>query len=262
MVWDKDRTDCFRNALSDNLVDIDLLVDRIENGNLTFSNILYNSANQVFGKTITVKSDKSSSKRKYTSPWFTIDCKIARSELKRANKVFRKRKSHEAHEVFLRKRKHYSKVKRRAQSVYKQNERVRLHDLASSNPKAFWSEIRRTKGDNSKKCNVSQQAFYDHFNEIYSENSDFKIDQVDVFIENNFSRNTSNDDASVSTLSIESLDLPITNAEVMKAFLELKRNKSPGLDLLPPELFIDASDLLCEPICKLLIVYLLVTITR
>ena len=161
LIWDKDRIDCFRNALSDNLVDIDLLVDRIENGNLnindgveTFSNILYNSANQVCGKTITVKSDKSSSKRKYISPWFTIDCEIARSELKRANKEFRKQKSHEAHEVLLRKRKHYSKVKRRAQTVYKQNERVRLHDLASSNPKAFWPEIRRMKGDNSKNATL------------------------------------------------------------------------------------------------------------
>ena len=112
LVVNKDRNDCLRNALSVNLVDIDLLVDRIENRNLninndgveTFGNILYNSAIQVFDKTITVKSDKSSSKRKYTSPWFTTDCEIARSELKRANKEFRKQKSHEAHEVLLQKR--------------------------------------------------------------------------------------------------------------------------------------------------------------
>ena len=56
---------------------------------------------------------------------------------------------------------------------------------------------------------------------------------------------------SESNTSMESLDWLLTNAEVMKAFLKLKRNKSPGLDLLPPELFIDSSDLLCEPICKL-----------
>ena len=73
--------------------------------------------------------------------------------------------------MLIQKRKHYSKIKRRAQTIYRQNE----HDLATSNPKAFWSEIRRMKDDKSKPCNVSLQAFYDHFKEIYSENSDFKI---------------------------------------------------------------------------------------
>ena len=153
--------------------------------------------------------------------------------------------------MLIQKRKHYSKIKRRAQTIYQQNERIRLHDLATSNPKAFWSEIRRMKDDKSKQCNVSLQAFYDHFKEIYSENSDFKIDQVDAFIENNFSQNNENYANSDSNTSMESLDSPLTNAEVMKAFFKLKRNKSPGLDLLPPELFIDSSDLLCEPICKL-----------
>ena len=74
---------------------------------------------------------------------------------------------------------------------------------------------------------------------------------MDAFIKNNFSQNNENGANSESNTSKESLDSPLTNAEVMKAFLKLKRNKSPGLDLLPPELFIDSSDLLCEPICKL-----------
>ena len=85
------------------------------------------------------------------------------------------------------------------------------------------------KDDKSKQCNVSLQAFYDHFKEIYSENSDFKIDQVDAFIENNFSQNNENGANIESNTSMESLDSPLTNAEVMKAFLKLKRNKSPGL---------------------------------
>ena len=107
------------------------------------------------------------------------------------------------------------------------------------------------KDDKSKQCSVSLQAFYDHFKEIYSENSDFKIDQVDAFIENNFSQNNENGANSESNTSMESLDSPLTNAEVIKAFLKLKRNKSPGLDLLSPELFFDSADLLCEPIYKL-----------
>ena len=107
------------------------------------------------------------------------------------------------------------------------------------------------KDDKSKRSNVSLQAFYDRFKEIYSENSDFKIDQVDAFIENNFSQNNENAANRESNINLESLDSPFTNAEVSKAFLKLKRNKSPGLDLLSPELVIDSSDLLCAPICKL-----------
>ena len=166
LVWDRNRINCFRDSLSDNLVEIDLLVDRIENGNLNindgveiFGTILYNSADQVFGKNVMVKSGQSSSTRKYTSPWFNIECEIARSELKRANKEFRRHRAHEAHEVLIQKRKHYSKIKRRAQTIYQQNERIRLHDLETSNPKAFWSEIRRMKDDKSKQCTSILRSF-------------------------------------------------------------------------------------------------------
>ena len=129
----------------------------------------------------------------------------------------------------------------------KQNERKRLHDLASSNPRSFWHEIRRLKQNKSKECNVSLQAFYEHFSQVYSENSQFVIDHVETFVENNFSEEA----ASEHTSNANSLDMPISQDEVIKAISKLKRNKSPGLDLLPPELFIDAADLLCGPICTL-----------
>ena len=102
-----------------------------------------------------------------------------------ANKEFRKHKLQALHEVLLQKRKYYNKMKGRAQTVYKQNERQRLHDLASSNPKSFWHEIRQIKGNKSKQCNVSLQAFYEHFSQVYSENSNFSLNHVEEFIENN-----------------------------------------------------------------------------
>ncbi|MEW8546880.1 MAG: reverse transcriptase family protein, partial [Candidatus Thiodiazotropha sp.] len=256
LVWDKTKLNCFRSKLSDSSIDLDLLVDRIVNENLNiddgvenFGAILYNNASQVFGQTKTVKIGQPSSPRKYTSPWFNHECEIARSELKRANRDFRKHKTQVLHEVLLQKRKQYSKIKRRAQSVYKQNERKRLHDLASSNPKAFWSEIKRFTDSKTNSCNVSLQAFYDHFKQIYSESSHYTLDFVDEYLENNLSSNDSVD--TDQYVNFTSLDSPITREEVLKAFAKLKRNKSPGLDLLPPELFIDSVDLLCDPICKL-----------
>lgn len=258
LVWDKTRLDCFRSKLSDNLIDLDLLVDKIvhENVNIddgveNFGVILYNNASQVFGQSKTTKIGQPSSPRKYTSPWFNHECEIARSELKRANKEFRKYKTQVLHDVLLQKRKHYSKIKRCAQTVYKQSERKRLHDLASSNPKAFWNEIKRFTDSKTNTCNVSLQAFYDHFKEIYSENSNFNLNFVDEYLENNiFSSNDSNV-YTEQNITSTSLDSHITREEVLTAISKLKRNKSPGLDLLPPELFIDSADLLCDSLCKL-----------
>ena len=86
---------------------------------------------------------------------------------------------------------------------------------------------------------------------------------MDVFVENNFSRNTTNDDASAGTLNIESLDSSITNADrVMKAFLKLKQNRAPvwicyRLNCLSMHLIY-----FLRQFASFLIVYLLVTITR
>ena len=74
IVWDTAKSDCFRNSLSDSLIGLDLLVDRMINGNLNiddgvenFGAVLYNNANRVFGKNIMVKTGQSCSSRKYNS---------------------------------------------------------------------------------------------------------------------------------------------------------------------------------------------------
>ena len=60
-----------------------------------------------------------------------------------------------------------------------------------------------------------------------------------------------NDTSSEPPFDTSLLDCPITCNEVRKAVSTLKVNKSPGLDSLPPELFIDTVDLLADVMCKL-----------
>ena len=254
IVWDKDKFESFRNSLSDSLIDLDLLVDRIVHDNLNiddgienFSAVLYSNADRVFGKDITVKTSQT---RKFKSPWFNNECEIARAEFKRVNKEYRKSKSQAIHDLLLQKRKIYSKTKRRAQAIFKQNERQRWHALATSNPKSFWQEIRRLKENKSKQSNVSLQTFYEHFSQVYSDDSNLSVEHVEAFVGNNLS-GSSQANASDQNGSADSLDLPISREEVLKAISKLKRNKSAGLDLLPPELFIDSADLLCDTLCKL-----------
>ena len=105
LLRDKSNVSCFRDVLSDNLVDLDLLVDRIVNENLSiddgvsnFGAILYNKAYEVFGQLKIIHNGRSCTQRKNSSPWFNNDCVIARAELKRANKLFRKYRTLEYHE--------------------------------------------------------------------------------------------------------------------------------------------------------------------
>ena len=208
------------------MVDLDL--QRIINGNLNinagvenFGALLYNNVNRLFGK----KNGQSCSSRKCKSPWFN------NAELKRANKEFRKHKSQVLYEVLLQKRKYYSKIKRRAQAVYK-NERQRLHDLASSSPKSFWQETRQLKENKSKLCNVSLQAFYEHFSQIYSENNGFSLNHVEEYIENNLSNSAQSGTGNEQNVNKETLDFPVSHEELLQAITKLKRNKCPGLDRL------------------------------
>ena len=213
---------------------------------------LYDSAFKVFGQVKQLGINRNT-QRLYSSPWFNQECELARAELKRANKQFRKYRTHELHEVVIIKRKQYSKTKRRAHFTYNQAKKKRLHNLASSNPKAFWQEIRKMKNSgNSNLSPLSIDEFAEHFKEVYSENSNFSRYFVEQFVnEGLINDNISSEDANQIHYDTSLLDSIITCVEVKKAVFKLKRDKSPGSDLLPPELFLDSFELIGDMLCKL-----------
>ena len=96
----------------------------IDNGVQKFAETLYTCAFQVFGCVKRINSTHTTT-RKYTSPWFTVDCEIARAELKRANKLFRKYRTHVLHETVVEKRKQY-KITRHARFIYNRNKKMKL----------------------------------------------------------------------------------------------------------------------------------------
>ena len=222
----------------------------IDNGVQNFAETLYTCGFQVFGRVKRINSTQSKT-RKYTSPWFTVDCEIARAELKRANKMFRKYRTHVLHETVVEKRKQYRKITRHARFIYNRNKKMKLHELATQNPKASWQEIRRIKGGAENQPSVSLQDFLEHFKGVYSENSEFSQDFVEQFVQNNFDQTNGEAQNNAFHYDTSSLDSAISLTEVIKAISKLKRNKSPGCDLLPPELFYDSIDLLGDILCKL-----------
>ena len=217
----------------------------------TFASMLYDNAFQVFGQVKRVSTDRYNSYRKYTSPCFTRDCEIARAELKQANKIIRKNGKHELHLLVVEKRKNYSRVKRRARSLYNRKNRQKLHEMASNNPKAIWREIRRMKGGDQGGSKLLLQNCFEHFKDVYSDNRYFTQNFVEDFVSDNLSDTDSDTPIGDRNLDTSLLDAAISVSEVIKAVSHLKRNKSPGIDLLPPELFIDSVDLIGNMLCKL-----------
>lgn len=98
---------------------------------------------------------------------------------------------------------------------------------------------------------MSLQDFVEHFKDVYSENSNFTQNFVEDFVSDNLADTDIDTPIGDRSLDTSSLDAAISVSEVIKAVSHLKRNKSPGIDLLPPELFIDSVDLIGNMLCKL-----------
>ena len=76
---------------------------------------------------------------------------------------------------------------------------------------------------------------------------------ADVFSDDNVERILS-DHEGLHT-RVEELDMLITESEVKKAISSLKKRKSPGADLLPPEVFIEGCEILSPVLCRLSTIY-------
>ena len=143
LVWDSNKSNEFKDVLCNKLESLDSYVNdiipenlNIDDGVQNFAETLCTCAFQVFGRVKQINSTQITT-RKYTSPWFAVECEVARAELKRANKLFRKYRTHVLYEAVVVKRKQYRKITRYARFIYNRNKKQQLHDLASKTRKLF-----------------------------------------------------------------------------------------------------------------------------
>ena len=115
-----------------------------------------------------------------------------------------------------------------------------LHNMANSNPKQFWNEIKRLKGNCHMNHSISNDDFFKHFKDLFSNDNAFKNESVEDELTN-----------SNSSTSVENLDRPIDLTEVKTAILSLKGGKSSGFDNLIPEIFTDGIEVLSPLLCEL-----------
>ena len=91
-----------------------------------------------------------------------------------------------------------------------------MHNTAKRQPQKFWHEIRKLRGENNSRSNLSAADFVDHFKELFSRDNIFVNDDIETELDN--------EDFNIN--SIEQLDCPFSVQEIEQAICCLKRGKT------------------------------------
>lgn len=248
IIWNDDKTNDFRDILISKVdylngivTDIIQTNSNINNGIDNFAHTLYSTTFSVFGHSKYVTHSKADKPRKFKSPWFTHACETARTELKLANKAYKKQRSSENRNTVIFKRRQYCKVKRKARFDFKQKQKDTLHELSNAQPRKFWSEIRKIKGKKGNRSTLSANDFFEHFKNLFTDEQQFQNENIEAtLVDDDFSQE-----------KVDALDCRFNVEEVILAIKLLKRGKSVGVDLLNPEIFIEGCDILAPILCRL-----------
>jgi hypothetical protein len=240
--WDTDHADAYRQQLSARINVITSVVDSVTVNNVDcvvekLSTLLYDVGFELFGKTV-----RSSSTGKATKPvknkWFNSECNDEKRVFVNARNAYTRIKSDVNRVRFVQARSSYNRVKRRAKYVYRMKQGKELSSLAKKNPRSFWKTIKQNSPNKSEKSSIPVGDFFEHFKNLFaSPNGDGDgDDRVDVDYDGT---------------DVVELDLPIDECEIVNAIQSLKREKSAGVDDLVCEMFLDATDVIKQPLCTL-----------
>ena len=199
---------------------------------------IYTISSKICGETKQFKQYKY--RRKFKSKWFSQACEKALREFVAANKMYRKSKTIQNRDAMISNRRSYRLAKRKAKHEYNNEQKERLHNLATNNPQSFWREIKKINVKRSKRSTISHDQFFEHFENLYSNSDGFSNDDVEEDISNI-------DD----NINVEELDCDFTIEEVKRAISALKRGKSCGNDNIVPEAFIESSEIIAPIVCTL-----------
>jgi len=241
--WDETMTNVFRASLldsSDTLLQIssDLNNISINESVQQFTQYIQDKAFSIFGKTRTTKiaSDSRPAHRNKKS-WFNKDCIDARKQFNIARNLYTRNKSQENKVTFLNKRREYTNIKRKYKRIYNRNESERINNLAKSNPRAFWKNVKSQYTNNDSNTHrVSMNDMHTHFNNLYS-----------TLPEHTHDDNVHSD----NLVYDEDLDTEFTAQEVRQAVFAQNNMKCAGTDRLVAEVFKSSYDIIAPYLTKL-----------
>jgi len=136
-------------------------------------------------------------------------------------------------------RRSYMLAKCKAKHEYNNDQKERLHYLATQCPQSIWRE-NLNKIKRLKSSTISHDQIFEHFENLYSNSDGFSNDDVEEDISN------IDDD-----INVEELDCEVIIEEVKKANSALKSDRSCGIDHLIPEMFIESSEIIAPSLCTI-----------
>lgn len=233
--WNPEKVEVYHNYIEDK-VDIvkslenELSNTMLENISLEFidnivekiSDVLVESAKNVFGRKPVLTNTSETFNVKYKKPWFTRDCKNARQNYRKAKRLYKKFGGDIFKSDLYEKEKLYKKRLKNANETHRVEMKKKLFSLRTNNPREYW-KILNTNTD-KKRCNANLYdlfTFYqDCCNKNYNEqeesnNNVFSLDELNMLSDINLNND---------------INQPITCEEIFKGINMLKNNKACGDD--------------------------------
>ena len=162
IVWDNEKVGDFQSLLVNNNAHIqqftsDVSTEPIDDVVKTFSQFLHDQAFDVFGKTYS--HTKSTRHKRTDKKWFDAACRDAQCEFKAARNTFNCNKNDDTRIQFTRACTNYNRIKKKkTRQSFRMREGRRLNDLAKTEPRKFWKNIKKSyKKNNNKKTKQKKQ---------------------------------------------------------------------------------------------------------
>jgi hypothetical protein len=123
---------------------------------------LYSNALDIFG--VTFSYDPNRQRSQNNNKWFDENCYKLKKEFKKARNIFNRNKNDINRQIFINSRNAYNKAKKTALRKNKLSEGKRVNELAHTNPREFWKNVKRkTKSQNKQSDNLKVEDLFEHF---------------------------------------------------------------------------------------------------
>ena len=241
--WDVNKTHVFVERIQTQIDSLYELVDNISNidemNNAVkeITEILYDNAFKVFGRSILIRDNCVTDRP--DNDWFDAACKTARQKFNTVRNFYFRHPSDINRQSYIKERNNYNRTKRKAKINFKRRKGKELCNLAKTEPKKFWSAVRNYKKSTSSK--VDNEAMFNHFESILGDNPPNLCEEVlDLINNTNF-----------DVININDLDTEITEEEILRTIKKLKLGKSAGNDGIISEMLTSCQNLLTPVLKKL-----------
>jgi hypothetical protein len=237
--WDESRVNEYRSILLDSSASLQRIVEEIDARTVdqsieNFSQHLKHAALNIFGSERKTFRNETPTKTFKRNKWFNSQCLESKLTFKKARNLFLRNKTLENKLNFLNYKREYNKIKKKTKKLYNRKEGDRISNLAKSNPKEFWKNIKKQFKRNTSNPDIHIDDMFNHFNSLYESN-------------------VVNYDINPPTNPVCDLDLDanFTDTEIRSAVFAQKNSKSAGTDNLISEIFKSSYDLISPFLLKL-----------